>query len=99
MGNRIITLRNATMRIGRSDVTANGAIHDLYGAVKHHKVLRAKLNVASEHLDCNQLIHSISFPSDTLTAEADTTATNLKLFVIPPKLDFELQTKFPASSL
>ena len=94
VGNRIITLRNATMRIGRSDVTANGAIHDLYGAVKHHKVLRAKLNVASEHLDCNQLIHSISFPSDTLTAEADTTATNLKLYVIPPKLDFELQTNF-----
>lgn len=82
------------MRIGRSDITASGVIHDLYGAAKHHKVLRAKLNVSSEHLDCNQLIHSISFPSDTIMAETDTISTNLKLFVIPPKLDFELQTHF-----
>lgn len=94
VGNRTVTLRNATMRIGRSDITASGVIHDLYGAAKHHKVLRAKLNVSSEHLDCNQLIHSISFPSDTIMAETDTISTNLKLFVIPPKLDFELQTHF-----
>ena len=94
VGNRTITLRNATMRIGRSDITANGAIYDLYGVMKHHKVLRAKLDVSSNNLDCNQLIRSISFPSDTLTASTDTAATNLKLFVIPQKLDFELQTNF-----
>lgn len=92
VGNRTITLRNATMRIGRSDLTASGAVYDLYGAMKHHKTLRAKLSLTSHNLNCNQLIRSISFPQDTLQAETDTTATNLKLFVIPKNIDFELQT-------
>ena len=92
VGNRAITLRNATMRIGRSDLTASGSVHDLYGAMKFHKTLRAKLDLTSRNLNCNQLIRSLSFPEDTLQAETDTTATNLKLFVIPRNVDFELTT-------
>ncbi len=92
VGNRTITLRNATMRIGRSDLTASGAMYDLYGAMKHHKTLRAKLDLTSHNLNCNQLIRSLSFPTDTLQAETDTTATDLKLFVIPKNIDFELTT-------
>ena len=92
VGNRMITLRNATMRIGRSDLTASGAVYDLYGTMKHHKPLRAKLTLTSHNLNCNQLIRSISMPQDTLAAETDTTATDLKLFVIPKNIDFELQT-------
>lgn len=94
VNDRVITLRNATMRIGKSDITATGSIHDLYGAMRHHKLLRAKLDVSSEQLDCNQLIRSISLPSDTLAAESDTVSTEVKLFVIPKNLDFELQTDF-----
>ena len=95
VGNRAITLRNATMRIGRSDLTASGAVHDLYGAMKFHKTLRAKLELSSNNLNCNQLIRSLSFPTDTVAAEAaatDTTSTNMRLFVIPDNVDFELQT-------
>lgn len=92
VGNRTITLRNATMRIGRSDLTASGAVYDLYGTMKHHKPLRAKLTLTSHNLNCNQLIRSISVPQDTLSAETDTTATDMKLFVIPKNIDFELQT-------
>lgn len=92
VGNRAITLRNATMRIGRSDLTASGSVHDLYGAMKHHKTLRAELSLTSRNLNCNQLIRSISFPQDTLEAETDTTTTDLKLFVIPKNIDFQLQT-------
>ena len=92
VGNRTITLRNATMRIGRSDLTASGSVHDLYGAMKFHKTLRAKLDLTSRNLNCNQLIRSLSFPTDTLQAETDTTATDLKLFVIPKNIDFELTT-------
>ena len=92
VGNRTITLRNATMRIGRSDLTASGSVHDLYGAMKYHKTLRANLNLTSRNLNCNQLIRSLSFPTDTLQAETDTTATDLKLFVIPKNIDFELTT-------
>lgn len=92
VGNRMITLKNATCRVGHSDLTATGAIYDLYGMMKHHRPLRGKLEVSSRNLDCNQLINSLSFPEDTLQAEVDTTASSLELFVIPKSLDFELQT-------
>ena len=92
VGDRAITLRNATLRIGRSDLTASGAVYDLYGAMKHHKPLRAKLSLSSRNLNCNQLIRSMSFPQDTLVAETDTLPADLKLFVIPKNIDFELQT-------
>ena len=92
VGNRTITLRNATMRIGRSDLTASGAVYDLYGTMKHHKPLRAKLTLNSHNLNCNQLIRSISMPQDTLTAETDPTATDITLFVMPQNIDFALNT-------
>lgn len=93
VGNRTISLRNATLRIGRSDLTATGAVYDLYGAMHHNKPLRAKLELISNNLNCNQLIRSLSFPTDTLQAETDTTATNLELFVVPRNVDFELTTR------
>ena len=94
VGNRAITLRNASMRIGRSNLTASGAVHDLYGAMKHHRMLRANLEISSRNLDCNQLINSLNFPQDTLQAEVDTASSNapMELFVIPKNIDFELQT-------
>lgn len=98
VGDRRITLKNATFRIGRSDLTASGVVHDLYGVMKHHKVLRAKLDVSSRNLDCNQLINALNFPQDTLAtdtievseAEVDT-ASVMKLFIVPKLIDFELQ--------
>lgn len=92
VGNRMITLKNATCQVGHSDLTATGAIYDLYGTMKHHRPLRGKLEISSRNLDCNQLINSLNFPEDTLQAEVDTTASSLELFVIPKNLDFELQT-------
>lgn len=92
VGNRMITLKNATCRIGHSDLTATGAIYNLYGTMKHHRPLRGKLEISSRNLDCNQLINSLNFPEDTLQAEVDTTSSTLELFVIPKNLDFELQT-------
>ncbi len=92
VGNRMITLKNATCRVEHSDLTATGAIYDLYGTMKHHRPLRGKLEISSRNLDCNQLINSLNFSEDTLQAEVDTTASSLELFVIPKNLDFELQT-------
>ena len=96
VGNRAITLRNASMRIGRSNITASGAVHDLYASMKHHKTLRANLEITSRNLDCNQLINSLNFPQDTVSVEMETdTASNeapMELFVIPRNIDFELQT-------
>lgn len=92
VGNRMITLKNATFRVGHSDLTATGSIYDLYGTMKRHRPLRAKLEISSRNLDCNQIINSLNFPEDTLQAEADTTSSSLALFVVPKNLDFELQT-------
>ena len=94
VGNRAVTLRNATMRIGRSDLTASGVVHDLYGAMRRRRPLRAELSLSSRNLNCNQLIRAVSFPADTLRIEADTAATDLKLFVVPKNIDFALHTDF-----
>ena len=95
VGDRSIKLKNATMRIGRSSVTASGAVYDLYGALKKGKVLRATLDIYSPNLNCNQLIRSMNFPQDTLQAETDTISDEqpMQLFVLPSKVDFELQTE------
>lgn len=52
VGNRAVTLRNATMRIGRSDLTASGVVHDLYGAMRRRRPLarRAFAFVAESEL-------------------------------------------------
>ena len=94
VGNRAVTLRNATMRIGRSDLTASGVVHDLYGVMRRRRPLRAELSLSSRNLNCNQLIRAVSFPADTLRIEADTAATDLKLFVVPKNIDFALHTDF-----
>ena len=96
VGNRTITLHNATMRIGRSDLTASGSVHNLYGAMRRHKMLKANLSLTSKNLNCNQLLRALSFPQDTVQIETatDTTSAPLKLFVIPKNIDFELQTNF-----
>lgn len=57
-------------------------------------MLKANLDISSRNLDCNQLINALNFPQDTLQAETDTVSSSepLQLFVIPPKIDFELKT-------
>lgn len=95
VGNQMVTLRNATMKVGHSDITATGVIHDLYGVMKKKKTLKATLELYSHKLDCNQLINSLNFPEDTLQIEADTVSSTapMELFVIPHNVDAELRTK------
>ena len=50
VGNRSIKLKNATMRIGRSNLTASGAVYNLYEAMKKHTLLRANLRLTHEIL-------------------------------------------------
>ena len=95
VGDRKITLRNALMKVGHSDITATGVIHDLYGVMKKKKTLKATLELYSHKLDCNQLVNSLNFPEDTLQVEADTISNSapMELFVIPHNVDAELRTK------
>lgn len=89
-----ITLKNASMRIGRSNLTATGDVTGLYRAMTRNETLKARLAISSDRIDCDQLIHALSFPEDSLSVtETDTTSSaEMKLFILPDKLDFELQT-------
>lgn len=62
--------------------------------MRRRRPLRAELSLSSRNLNCNQLIRAVSFPADTLRIEADTAATDLKLFVVPKNIDFALHTDF-----
>ena len=58
------------------------------------KILKARLAISSEMIDCNQLINSFSLSEDSASVAVTDTVppTEMKLFVLPGNLDFELQT-------
>lgn len=85
-----ITLKNASINIGRSDIVATGDVTGAYRAMTAGGMLTAHLAVTSNLIDCNQLINSLTFPQDSLGS--DTIPTEMKLFVVPANIDFELQT-------
>ena len=87
-----ITLKNATVRIGRSNMTATGDMMGVYRAMTKGEKLTAHLSLTSDLIDCNQLINSLSFPEDTTEVLTDSVPSEMKLFVIPRNIDFELQT-------
>ncbi|EYA41227.1 AsmA family protein [Bacteroides fragilis] len=87
-----ITLKNASVRIGRSNMTATGDMMSVYRAMTKGEKLTAHLSLTSDLIDCNQLINSLSFPEDTTEVLTDSVPSEMKLFVIPRNIDFELQT-------
>lgn len=87
-----ITLKNASVRIGRSNMTATGDMMGVYRAMTKGEKLTAHLSLTSDLIDCNQLINSPSFPEDTTEVLTDSVPSEMKLFVIPRNIDFELQT-------
>ena len=60
-----IRLKNASVRIGRSDMTATGDMEGVYRAMTKGEKLTAHLSLTSNLIDCNQLINSLSFNQDT----------------------------------
>ena len=87
-----ITLKNASVRIGRSNMTATGDMMGVYRAMTKGEKLTAHLSLTSDLIDCNQLINSLSFPEDTTEVLTDSVPSEMKLFAIPRNIDFELQT-------
>ena len=92
VGDGKISLKNASIRLGRSNLNATGVVEGLYKAITKNEKLTAELTVTSDFIDCNQLINSFSFPEDSTGLETDTVPSELKLFVIPANLDFKLKT-------
>ena len=87
-----ITLKNASVRIGRSNMTATGDMMGVYRAMTKGEKLTAHLSLTSDLIDCNQLINSLSFPEDTTEVLTDSVPSEMELFVIPRNIDFDLQT-------
>lgn len=87
-----IVLKNASLRIGRSNLIATGDVAGLYRAMTKNEMLTAHLAITSDMIDCNQLINAFSFPADSAEVANDTISAGLKLFVIPENIDFEMQT-------
>lgn len=87
-----IRLKNAALRIGRSNMVASGDVEGLYRAMTKGGMLTAHLAVSSDMIDCNQLINSFSFPQDSIETATDTVPSEMRLFVVPANINFELQT-------
>ena len=88
-----ITLKDASLHIGRSDLMATGDMVGLYRAMTKNEMLTAHMSVSSNFIDCNQLINAFTAPQDTTeVAAVDTTSESMKLFILPKNVDFELQT-------
>lgn len=89
-----IKLNNASVQIGRSNLKASGHMSAIYEALKGNKELTAHLSVQSDFIDCNQLIQTFAIQKDQSkdTASITSREPNLKLFVVPDKINFQLQT-------
>ena len=94
VGDRQISLDRAAVRIGRSNVVLSGTVYNLYGAMRHGRMLRAKLDVKSRNLNMNQLMRAFASPeAEEEVLEADTvTVAPMRLFEVPDKINFELTT-------
>ena len=92
---REIALQNAKMTFGSSSLIATGSIYDLFHSLKHHQVVKARMEIHSDNLDCNQLIKALN-TDDTeervITEDSLNQETPMELFVVPANVDFELQT-------
>ena len=95
-----ITLHNAAVRLGKSNLIANGAIYKPYRSIMKKEILKARLEIKSDRIDCNQIINAFSTQGDSTGLDelieytelvTDTLPSDLRLFVIPKNIDFELQ--------
>lgn len=96
---RTISLRQAKIRIGRSNIIATGSVHNLGRFMTKSELLSGKLNISSKRIDCNQLIAAMSSISEISEDDnmnvSDSIANEggeMHLFVIPKNLDLELTT-------
>ena len=93
-GDRTITLKKAAIRVGRSNVVLSGDVHNLFGALRRGRMMKASLDISSRNLNVNQLMRAFASPEATeQEIEADTVSSStMRLFKIPANIDFQLTT-------
>ncbi len=92
MRNDEIILHNAAVRIGESNMRINGKFWNIENALFNQQDLKGKYSLKSNFINCNQLFASIPTSEEEVTQvdsiQSDTTQTTL--FVVPKRLDFEM---------
>lgn len=112
-----INLKEATFKVGDSDMMVSGIVSDLLSASRGEKPLRVKVDVSSSMMNLTQIAHTFNqmapHKSDSSKSEYDTTkvtaemtkeaveksnvvadTTEMRLFIIPKTIDFDLNTNF-----
>lgn len=92
MDEKNIVLRNAQLQVGHSDILASGSVSNIFGALMRSEMLKARLDIRSNYIDCNQSFSAFSTEPDTIAPVKERVESDIKLFVIPKNIDFELQT-------
>lgn len=91
---RAITLGECLLKVGQSDLKANGQLSNFLGWWLREDTLAGRLYINSELLDLNELMGIA--PTDESTTEqepaAEEPATEMAAFEIPKNLDLTLQT-------
>lgn len=96
---QLVKLNDLQVKMGHSDISANGQIDNLLSYVLRSDTLKAAFNVNSNLLDINQLAGGASEPtaSDAQATEAAATtadtAAAMTVIRIPTNIDFALQTQ------
>ncbi|WP_420578434.1 hypothetical protein [Ekhidna sp.] len=94
-----LSLKEASIKVGRSDLNLSGKIYQLQRTIFHRESLKAKLDVSSDFVNVNQLTRIMDRANriesednlavtDTLEDASDTLM--MKTFVVPDNLDFNL---------
>ena len=102
-----ITLKDARLHLGKSDLRLNGQLSQLRAAALRGGTLKGKLTVQSDLIDCNQLLLAMnrgarfaeadekapaSFNTDSIAQDTLRTDTTTQLMIIPKFLDLSLRT-------
>lgn len=84
-----ITLSNLVAKVGKSDFTANGTIHNYLSYVfQKNQLLKGSFNMSSDLIEVNELMG----PSSAET-KANTSETKMTVFEVPGNIDFNLAVK------
>lgn len=82
---RNVTLNNMDVKVGKSDVQANGTLDNFLAYYFKNEILRGTLNVSSTLLDVNEMMGT----SSTTTA-ATTDTAKVSVVEVPANIDFAL---------
>lgn len=95
-----LTLRNAGLKVGNSDMRLTGKFINLEKAFFERGTLIGDYELTSSFIDCNELARALkisSFQSDTtqiaIAQPSATTADSMSVFVVPERVDFTMHTR------